>query len=45
MYSPLAYRKQESNMRIFLVRHGESMGNVDRAVHLTMADHAIPPVP
>jgi len=32
-------------MRIFLVRHGESMGNVDRAVHLTMADHAIPPVP
>ena len=29
-------------MRIFLVRHGQSMGNVDRSIHLTMADHAIP---
>jgi len=29
-------------MRIFLVRHGESMGNVDQSVHTHMADHAIP---
>ncbi len=29
-------------MRIFLVRHGESMGNVDTGVHRRMADHAIP---
>lgn len=29
-------------MRILLVRHGESMGNVDKNVHATMADHAIP---
>jgi 2,3-bisphosphoglycerate-dependent phosphoglycerate mutase len=29
-------------MRILLVRHGESMGNVDKAVHEQMADHAIP---
>lgn len=29
-------------MRIFLVRHGESLGNVDKQVHCTMADHAIP---
>ncbi len=29
-------------MRIFLVRHGQSMGNVDQSVHLTTADHAIP---
>jgi 2,3-bisphosphoglycerate-dependent phosphoglycerate mutase len=29
-------------MRILLVRHGESMGNVDVDVHRTMADHAIP---
>jgi 2,3-bisphosphoglycerate-dependent phosphoglycerate mutase len=28
--------------RIFLVRHGESMGNVDKDVHRTHADHAIP---
>ena len=28
-------------MRIFLVRHGESMGNVDKDIHRTMADHAI----
>ena len=29
-------------MRILLVRHGESMGNVDISVHEMMADHAIP---
>jgi 2,3-bisphosphoglycerate-dependent phosphoglycerate mutase len=29
-------------MRLFLVRHGESLGNVDPAVHARMADHAIP---
>lgn len=29
-------------MRIFLVRHGQSLGNVDQAVHEKMADHAIP---
>lgn len=29
-------------MRIYLVRHGESLGNVDRSVHERMADHAIP---
>lgn len=29
-------------MRILLIRHGESMGNVDRDVHRQMADHAIP---
>lgn len=28
--------------RIFLVRHGESMGNVDKNIHITHADHAIP---
>src|SRR5690242_4710828 len=29
-------------MRILLVRHGESLGNVDPSVHATTADHAIP---
>lgn len=29
-------------MRILLVRHGESQGNVDPTVHREMADHAIP---
>ena len=29
-------------MRIWLVRHGESEGNVDPTVHQHMADHAIP---
>jgi 2,3-bisphosphoglycerate-dependent phosphoglycerate mutase len=29
-------------MRIFLVRHGQSLGNVDQSVHKKMADHAIP---
>ena len=29
-------------MRILLVRHGESLGNVDAAVHATTADHAVP---
>ena len=29
-------------MRILLVRHGQSLGNVDPTVHRTMADHAIP---
>jgi 2,3-bisphosphoglycerate-dependent phosphoglycerate mutase len=29
-------------MRIFLVRHGQSLGNVDRTVHARLADHAIP---
>lgn len=29
-------------MRIHLVRHGESQGNVDKRVHEEMADHAIP---
>ena len=29
-------------MRILLVRHGESMGNVDPLIHATTADHAVP---
>lgn len=29
-------------MRIFLVRHGQSLANADKRVHLTTADHAIP---
>ena len=29
-------------MRIYLVRHGQSLSNVDPAVHQTTADHAIP---
>jgi len=29
-------------MRILLVRHGESLGNVDPGVHAKTADHAIP---
>lgn len=29
-------------MRILLVRHGESAGNVDPTIHARMADHAIP---
>ncbi len=29
-------------MRIFLVRHGESAANVDKRLHKSMADHAIP---
>jgi broad specificity phosphatase PhoE len=29
-------------VRVILVRHGESQGNVDPTVHATMADHAIP---
>jgi len=29
-------------MRIFLIRHGESLGNVDPTVYATFADHAIP---
>jgi 2,3-bisphosphoglycerate-dependent phosphoglycerate mutase len=29
-------------MRVVLVRHGESYGNVDPTVHARMADHAIP---
>lgn len=29
-------------MRIVLVRHGESYGNVDPTIHARMADHAIP---
>lgn len=32
----------KSVKRVFLVRHGESLSNVDKSVHLTMADHAIP---
>lgn len=28
--------------RIFLVRHGESLGNVNKDIHRTYADHAIP---
>ncbi|MDA1189804.1 MAG: histidine phosphatase family protein [Chloroflexi bacterium] len=31
-----------SPLRIWLVRHGESQGNVDMDVHRTHADHAIP---
>jgi len=27
--------------RIFLIRHGESVANVDKKVHLTVPDHAI----
>jgi 2,3-bisphosphoglycerate-dependent phosphoglycerate mutase len=29
-------------VRILLVRHGESLGNVDPSVHATTADHAVP---
>jgi len=29
-------------MRILLVRHGESLGNIDPSVHATHADHAVP---
>jgi 2,3-bisphosphoglycerate-dependent phosphoglycerate mutase len=29
-------------MRILLVRHGESLGNVDPRVHASTADHAVP---
>lgn len=29
-------------MRILLVRHGESLGNVDPSIHATTADHAVP---
>ncbi|MEP6864498.1 MAG: phosphoglycerate mutase family protein, partial [Deltaproteobacteria bacterium] len=29
-------------MRILLVRHGESLGNVDPLVHAVTADHAVP---
>lgn len=29
-------------MRVFLVRHGQSLSNVDKTLHKTMADHAIP---
>jgi 2,3-bisphosphoglycerate-dependent phosphoglycerate mutase len=29
-------------VRILLVRHGESLGNVDPMVHATTADHAVP---
>lgn len=29
-------------MRIFLVRHGQSIANADKSIHLHMADHAIP---
>jgi 2,3-bisphosphoglycerate-dependent phosphoglycerate mutase len=29
-------------VRILLVRHGESLGNVDPTVHATTADHAVP---
>jgi 2,3-bisphosphoglycerate-dependent phosphoglycerate mutase len=29
-------------VRILLVRHGESLGNVDESIHATTADHAVP---
>jgi 2,3-bisphosphoglycerate-dependent phosphoglycerate mutase len=29
-------------VRILLVRHGESLGNVDPSIHATTADHAVP---
>lgn len=29
-------------MNIYLIRHGQSEGNVDRSIHHTFADHAIP---
>jgi len=29
-------------MRILLVRHGESLGNLDPLIHATTADHAVP---
>lgn len=32
----------DRNVRIVLVRHGESLGNVDPSVHATTADHAVP---
>lgn len=30
-----------NSLRIFLVRHGESVGNVDKAKHFELPDHAI----
>ena len=29
-------------IRVHLVRHGESHGNIDREIHRNVADHAIP---
>lgn len=29
-------------MKLFLVRHGESLGNVDKTIHAELSDHAIP---
>src|SRR4051812_47937993 len=29
-------------MRILLVRHGESLGNVDPRIHASVADHSVP---
>eukprot|EP01121_Diplochlamys_sp_Union-15-3_P022485 TRINITY_DN9593_c0_g1_i1.p1 TRINITY_DN9593_c0_g1~~TRINITY_DN9593_c0_g1_i1.p1 ORF type:complete len:408 (-),score=60.85 TRINITY_DN9593_c0_g1_i1:89-1312(-) len=29
-------------MKLFLVRHGQSMANLDKTLHMKMADHAIP---
>ena len=29
-------------MRIFLVRHGESLGNVDETAYARMGDHNVP---
>jgi broad specificity phosphatase PhoE len=34
--------KQKFMKNIYLVRHGESLANVDRAIHATIPDHKIP---
>ncbi|CAN5682596.1 hypothetical protein BH11MYX1_BH11MYX1_08270 [soil metagenome] len=36
------YRVYAAVVRILLVRHGESLGNVDPMVHAVTADHAVP---
>ena len=35
-------REERYVRRVILVRHGQSMGNVDPTIHRAMADHAIP---
>lgn len=38
----LAMGTSKPKIRVFLVRHGQSEGNVNKKVHSEMADHAIP---
>ncbi|KAL6055629.1 Histidine phosphatase family protein [Balamuthia mandrillaris] len=39
---PNLMRKELPHLHILLVRHGESMANVDQTLHTKMGDHAIP---